>query len=243
MPPARAIRSFSRGGVVHDVCEKAALILEHAHDSARAILKAFDVARSDRAGKRKAGTAGATTDEEQDLLRAMLVMAAAGLDAMAKQLIRDALRFVVHEDDGARQELESFVRRRLDRDFVAMQEGRKARFTPKILASWDLRDQILEEYVQDLTAGSLQSADELRRIAAAFGLTADLIDTDFQALQGIFRVRNQIIHELDVNLAAPRRNRNSRRTTKMVRDTNQVLAASEDLLNAVDRQVGRCEGD
>jgi hypothetical protein len=40
---------------------------------------------------------GMSTDEEQDLLRAMLVTAAPGLDAMTKQLIRDALPKVVCE--------------------------------------------------------------------------------------------------------------------------------------------------
>src|SRR5712691_1458226 len=61
------------------LCKSAGRILETAHDSAGALLKAFDLARTQR-GR----SAGMSTDQEQDLLRAMLVMAAAGLDGMVK---------------------------------------------------------------------------------------------------------------------------------------------------------------
>ena len=99
------------------------------------------------------------------------------------------------------------------------------------------------EYVGHLTAGSLQSADELRRIAAAFGLSEDRIKTDFLQLKGIFDIRNKIIHELDINLDAERRNRNTRSKSALVRDANLLLAAGEDLLMAVDLQVAQCQGE
>ncbi len=56
---------------------------------------------------------GMTTDEEQDLLRAMLVSAASGLDAMTKQLIREALPIIIQIGKEALAELEKFVTRRL----------------------------------------------------------------------------------------------------------------------------------
>ena len=67
-------------------CSKAAVILARTHESADALLKAFELAQQERGTPR-----GMSTDDEQDLLRAMLVMTAAGLDSMLKQLIRDAL--------------------------------------------------------------------------------------------------------------------------------------------------------
>ena len=80
------LRELTNRPVASEACQGAALILKHTHDSASALLKAFNLAREGRGRPR-----GMTTDEEQDLLRAMVVMAAAGLDAMAKQLIRDGL--------------------------------------------------------------------------------------------------------------------------------------------------------
>jgi len=65
-----------------------------------------------------------TTDEEQDLLRAMLVMAAAGLDSMTKQLIRDALPQVVHRTGAAREGLEKFLARQLTGDVELITAGR-----------------------------------------------------------------------------------------------------------------------
>lgn len=62
------------------------LILKYSHESADSFLEAFEVVRKERGASR-----GATTDEEQDLLRMMIVIAAAGLDSLLKQLIRDCL--------------------------------------------------------------------------------------------------------------------------------------------------------
>ena len=232
------IRQFDKNLVTEGACAKAALILEHTHDSARAILKAYVLVRSSRAGN--GPVVGTSTNEEQDLLRAMLVMSGAGLDSMTKQLVRDALPSIVHENERAREELESFIQKRLTQDFEALQEGRKVRFTAGALASKVQRNWIVQQYVDDLTAGSLQSATELRKIAAAFGLTQELITTDFQSLQEIFRIRNQIIHELDINLDSTRLNRNNRAKETMVRDTDQILSAGQDLLEAVNQQLCLC---
>ena len=84
-------------------CERSHLILSHAHETAAALLAAFRKVKSPRAG--------ATTDEEQDLLRAMLVFACAGLDSMLKQLIRDTLPDISAWDEIARGELLKFVER------------------------------------------------------------------------------------------------------------------------------------
>ena len=69
-----------------DAAEKAHLILVHACEAAAALLKAFDTSRNERRA-----TGGNTTNEEQDLLRAMLVFAGAGLDAAVKRLIQDSV--------------------------------------------------------------------------------------------------------------------------------------------------------
>ena len=243
MPTQQKIRPFDGDCAIYDVCEKAALILEHSHSSARAILSAFDLVRSARAPAKGGSVVGTTTDDEQDLLRAMLVMSAAGLDAMTKQLVRDTMPYIVHDNEIARSALESFIGRRLARDFESLQEGRRARNIPAMLASYDLQEQTTNQYVRSLTEGSLQSADELRKIAAAFGLTDQTLKTDLSKLKKIFEIRNEIIHELDINLSAKRRNRNTRSKSAMVRDANLLLAAGEDLLVAVDQQIALCQGE
>jgi hypothetical protein len=57
---------------------------------------------------------GKESDEaQQDLLRAALLFAAAGVDSMVKQLIADALPAVIERSEGARAKLEDYVDRRL----------------------------------------------------------------------------------------------------------------------------------
>jgi hypothetical protein len=178
-----------------------------------------------------------TTDEEQDILRAMLVMAAAGLDSMTKQLVRDALALVINVNDQARDGLQKYIAKQFASDIELASEGKSTRFVAALLASPNLPAKAAHEYVRHLTSGSLQSAEELLKIAAAFGLTRDRMKTDFQSLRGIFDVRNKIIHELDINLQAPRRKRNIRMHNDMVRFANALLAAGEDLLVAVNQEL------
>jgi hypothetical protein len=72
---------------------KAYLILKYAHDSASALLQALRTVRERRNAAR-----GALTDEEQDLLRAMLVMSASGLDSMTKQLLHNSFAYSGEND-------------------------------------------------------------------------------------------------------------------------------------------------
>ncbi len=89
------LRSSKKKGLTakNKETEKPKLILEHTHDSSQAILKAFDTVRKIRPG----WVSGGTTDEEQDLLRAMLVMATSGLDSLCVRI------FVVSDPSGATQ--------------------------------------------------------------------------------------------------------------------------------------------
>lgn len=235
--PPRSIRVFHAADIHHRLCEKAATILERVHESATALLKAFDLVRTPTG--RRSARVGMTTDEEQDILRAMLIMAAAGLDAMAKQLIRDTLPSVAHVNEQARAELEKFLAREFTGEVRAItEEGKAAKFVAGLLSAADLPRRAVALHVEDLTAGSLQAAPELRRMAAAFGLTPDKLRTNFQSLTGIFEVRNKIIHELDINLDVPRRVRNMRNKNRMVSDANALLQTGEELLRAVDGHLG-----
>ncbi len=69
-------------------------ILERACDAAEAFVSAFATVRRARKAK------GTPTDHEQDLMRAGLVFAAAGLDTLVKQLIREPRTPVVSKNKG-----------------------------------------------------------------------------------------------------------------------------------------------
>ncbi len=56
---------------------------------------------------------GTTSDAHQDILRAMLIFAWAGLDSAIKRLVRDALQSVIDQDAGAQTNFTETIRRRL----------------------------------------------------------------------------------------------------------------------------------
>lgn len=219
------------------VLRKSHLILKYAHESAEAFLDAFDTVRQQRGATR-----GATTDEEQDLLRAMLVMAAAGLDSMLKQVIRDGLGTLVEGDERVQEGLQTFVSRRIRGTPGADESTIDRRFLARILTAKSGREQVTEEYIRHLTGVSLQSVEELRRTVGALGLDPGVIGLPDQDLKTIFGARNRIIHEFDIDFAAARRNRKSRTRDLMVGYTNAILEVAESILAAADRKLVSGEG-
>ena len=159
-----------------DVLKRAHLILKYAHDSARAFLDAFRTMRSDRGATR-----GATTDEEQDLLRAMLVMAAAGLDSLLKQMVRDTSEILIQSDDQVREGLEKFVSRKIRGDVGDGGGFTGHRFLARALIAESSQRQVIEEYVRHLTGISLQSVAEVKRTLSALGISPSVIQVQDQA--------------------------------------------------------------
>ncbi len=203
---------------------KAKLILEHAHETSASLLKTFD-----RDRRRRGGHKGGTTDEEQDILRSMLVLAAAGLDSMTKQVIRDCVTALAEKDEKVRQGVETFVARRIK----SSEEGttsQTAQFIAGILTSESPRKRILDEYINSLVGGSLQSPEELNRAVFALGLDPDSCKIKSDVCKKIFDIRNKIIHELDINFAEKHRRRRVRRRRDMIDHTNQLLCIGESIL-------------
>jgi len=210
------------------VCADAAFILQHAHSTASALFKAYQLLRRRRTAER-----GMTTDEEQDLLRAMLVMTAAGLDGMAKRLIRDSLPKLALSLTEARKGLRRFIASQL----AATGES-AANFMADILSGQDHFGQVIERYIVQLTGGSLQSVDEILSTAAALGVTKDELGIDIQKLKQTFAVRNAIIHELDMNLSGERRKRNIRREKDMTEMVELLFSLSSGLIRKVAERLG-----
>ena len=221
------IKKLSREieNISHSSFTKAKLILQQAHESSKFLLTAFDRARKRRGGKR-----GGTTDEEQDILRSMLVLASAGFDSMTKQVIRDCITALAEKDEKVRQGMETFVVRRIKSTEDEGLSTQSVKFIAGVLACESPRKRILEEYINSLVGGSMQSPEELYRAVYALGLEPNSCDIKQDICKNIFDIRNKIIHELDINFAAKRRRRHVRRRKDMIDNTNRMLTIAENIL-------------
>ena len=218
--------------LVNKELSDALLIFQNALFSSGSLLQAFELARKNRGKSR-----GGTTDQEQDILRAMLVMACAGLDAGLKQVIKDALPFLVKVNAGAQTGLETFVERQIrgeETDF-----GSNAKYLAKVLASSSPYTRVIDSYINALTGDSLQSADQLFKVATALGLDPNALGLDKKLLRPIFVARNQIIHELDIDLDGERRTRIIRGIDEMIEWTDRILELTKQIIETVDKMMPR----
>ena len=223
------VRSLNVEQSRNHLLERAQLILRYTHDSARALLEALRKVREERGAGR-----GALTDEEQDLLRAMLVMAASGLDAMTKELLRSALPPLCRNDEDVKTSFRKFVERKLKGDG-------KGKFLSFVLTASNVQEGLIELYVEELTGNSLQSVEALSKAVNALGLSDvfDQEDAQRSELQRVFEERNRIIHELDIDFEAPRRNRRSRRIGHTIQDTNRLLVMAERIYRKCEEKLER----
>jgi hypothetical protein len=244
----KGLEKISISCVETDECSKAYTILKYTHDSSFALHQAYRLARDIRAFKsRKKGeqqeskefkeVRGLSTDEEQDLLRAMLVMAASGLDAVTKQIIRDTLPTLVRKDSNAQEELEKFVRGRIKGDTEGPDGTAGGKYLARILVADSIQQRLIEDYISNLTGSSLQSAEELSKTAKALAIQPQDAGINAKELKPIFDCRNKIIHELDINLEGKYRKRNVRSESKMLQYTNALISVAEELVKAVDKRL------
>jgi hypothetical protein len=225
--------------VHHDATQSSYLILKYAHDTAESLLEAFSSIRSARNAR------GTPTDEEQDLLRAMVVFAGAGIDSMTKQLIRDALPVMATTLPAARARMEQLGARHLQRagplDIGQDDSGNLLGVNPqrlaKVLFAETPRAGMLELLVSDLTAGSLQSASELYRVLSYLGVDKNSIGATETELREVFDCRNSLIHEMDIDFSQPNRNRFPRPKGNMVKYAKTLLSASKAILKSIDDQL------
>ena len=186
-----------------------------------------------RSGRRKV-KAGAATHAQQDLSRAMLIFACAGLDVFVKQLAKTKLPKLLINDNKAKEKFMDYVRRGMDND-----DKTRMKIVALALIDHNPREIFLKEYVESFTGESLQSYQELCKISEASGLdTKKIFETKKEALIEAFTVRNQIIHEMDINISNERskttgyRTRRQRKILEMNRHTKIILDLAENLFKA-----------
>lgn len=218
--------------VKSDLLSKSALIYQYTHASASSLVEAFDDAKAKRGNKR-----GVLTDQEQDILRAALVMCCAGVDAALKQAIRDCFEHLLEKSKTVREGFEKFIRKRISGEGDALELAAGAKFLALVLAERDPRTKLIEEYIRELTGDSLQSVDEVLRTTAALGLESKSLGLDLPRLREIFVIRNKVIHELDIDLNAPKRKRKVRSQADLLDNSDFMLGTIKKLLEALDKTL------
>jgi hypothetical protein len=179
---------------------------------------------------------------EQDLLRAMLLFACSGLDAAVKQLVRDGLERVIASDPGAQSEFAKFIERRLKKGSADESERSPTQapidFTllATVLASPTPRTALISALVRSLTADSLQSSDQLLKVAAHFALTRDDVLEEHKVTKEAFSARNQVSHEMDIDFSAGDRRRD-RAYADMVRWSENILQVGSTFILRVSNKI------
>ena len=93
--------------------------------------------------------------------------------------------------------------------------------------------------VDDLISQSLQSKEQVLGVASYFDILSAMLAHDLKLLEHIFRARNEIVHEMDVDFAQKNRNRRRRRKAEMIRHTTEVLRLANAFLIEVDRRLSQ----
>jgi hypothetical protein len=210
----------------HESVLSAHIILCNTHKACSAFLKQFEDIRKYRKAK------GTPTDEEQDLLRAMLAFACAGLDSMAKQLIRDALSQVIIKDEGAAAMFFERTKKTLYKENILNTD-----LLLQSIMTESPREVLLQDLVRELTSESLQSADELFRVASYFNIASKDLAPDPRELRRIFKIRNEIAHEMDIDFTQPNRNRHPRARDNMIDDVNVIFNVAKAFLEKTDQKL------
>lgn len=157
------------------------------------------------------------------------MFACAGVDAATKTLIEDALPALAEHHSGVQEKLSTFTER-----FVSEAGAVSPRAISQLLSDTaGPRDALIKAYVNDLTGGSLQSADELDKVCGALGIEKKEIRKEVGQLRDVFRARNEIIHELDLLSTPGGRARRDRAIGEMVGWASDALFVTQSIVNEV----------
>lgn len=179
---------------------------------------------------------------EQDLLRATLLFACSGLDAAIKQLVRDSIQAVIDRDPGAQSQFAKFIERKLKRGVPedpdrsgSNQSGFDYALLSQTLASPQPRTALIEVLKRSLTSDSLQSRDQILKVAAHFALTQSEVLSDDAITKAAFEARNQLAHEMDIDFR--KGSRRHRAYKEMVGWTENILVVSSTFIESVSKKL------
>ena len=178
---------------------------------------------------------GASEHREQDLYRAMLIFACAGLDVFVKRIAKTKLHELIERDGRAAEKFKDYVKNDLKKDDRSLLTT-----IASVLIDQNPRNALLQAYIKNITKGSLQSYEQLFDISNSSGLdTSSLIVKNKKALTDAFEVRNKIVHEMDINISDDGarqtpgyRTRIQRSSSKMEKHTKDILELAQNLFLA-----------
>ena len=213
--------------------DRAELVLKQTKSSVKHFREAFNTVRK----KRKA--AGPPTVGEQDLIRASLIFSAAGLDSVIKELIKGSLKSLAAKDADVQFGLEEYAKRQLKADSEGKPDKNYVKFLAKILVSPAPYDQLVDDYTISLTGNSLQSVDELFKAASALGIKVNRVNDENKKIKEIFKIRNKIIHELDVrfDVRQGQKARNPRTKKELDEMSDLLLQIADDFIKEVNSKL------
>jgi hypothetical protein len=173
----------------------------------------------------------------------MLLFACSGLDATIKQLVRDALESVISRDAGSQSQFAKYIERRVKRsgtdEFERVQLGQPSldyALLSNVLASPEPRVELIKSLTGSLTSDSLQSRDQLLKVAAHFALTREDILAADEITKKAFEARNQLVHEMDIDFRTEHRRR-QRAYGDMVRWSENILDVGSTFIVRVSDKV------
>lgn len=162
---------------------------------------------------------GATTHADQDILRAMVVMAGSTLDAVVKRIIQDSLKYIIQKNELSKKEAGKIIQRKLFDD-IAKSGGKTL---AEALLSPSLEDSLVEFIVEEITVSSYQSVEQLEKAKSLMGIEK----LNASTLKAAFTARNQIIHEMDATPETDKAGQRKRRSRKQ----DDMYGYATDMLN------------
>jgi hypothetical protein len=200
-------------------------MLKYAQQTARNLLETFD----ERAGLEEPG------DEQQDLLRQMVVAAGTGLDAATRSLSRQALVHLLHGGDAqAAAHAIAYMKARLREQSAELTAlGAVFRAEPPHVSVHELIVQDMAS--RDLTAGRMRSVANQFAPPLPVGPSDDPMD--HQPIADAIACRNTIVDEMDVNPAGGAHDRYRRDRNEMVAHANALLGCGFAFVDHVDAQL------
>ena len=171
-------------------------------------------------------------EQKQNILRAIILFSCSGVDAVVKQLINDTLGYVIDRDEGAFNQFKNFTA-----DKIQGKNEINSKLLSELFVTENPKEILIMTLKKELTQNSLQSAEELFRVASYFNIETMKLEQNPRKLKEIFVARNQITHELDVDMDS--KNFSMRhRDIDMVKDySNHLLQLSEKFITLVENII------
>lgn len=200
-----------------------------AHASIELLFFNLQICRGVWKGMKGKDPRGRPLPHDVDMLRAVVVFAAAAMDATLKELIRNALTELTTVDEGAGRKFREFVEQYIGSSGAIL--DRKA-ISDVLTAQDHPREHLLEKYIEALTGDSLQSAKQVGKVCSALGVTDKSLRMrlkDGGILDQMFLARHKIVHEFDLPKPPPQ----TRTLPKIKLWVKEALYVAQEVINQV----------